>query len=139
MSLPYRQFKRFMPYWVLLLSLLLLSLQGVRLHVHNYSHEHEQQGVAEACVDHVHADEVHLAIAAAEDHHAGAMSELEITPEGIPSHSTFPLLAWALVAASILLYPPVASGIILRRRSQRWRPPLRYRALPPPLRAPPLS
>ena len=138
--MPYfRQLRTgFAPFWAVLLALVLLWTQGVRLHVHSFEHEHNRlsDGGLRGC-ELPHGSEVHLAVAVSDGHHTQAMSELDITPDGIPTQSDGPLTFWVVPASLVLFTSPVFISVLLQRLIGCRLPPGNFRALPPPLRAPP--
>ena len=132
------QIDRLAPMWVVILSLMLLWSQGVRLHVHSYAHEHERLSASDRHCALDHGSEVHLAIAAQDaEHHADVMSELDISPEGIPAHAGVQLFVWGLLTILILFEPLIRKGLVIPRHTIHWRLPWRFHVLSPPLRAPP--
>lgn len=134
-----QQNKRLAALWAILLGLMLLWSQGIRLHVHSYQQEHAwlNGGGQEAC-ELAHGSEVHLAIAATDEgHHTEAMSELDISPEGIPVKPDDQPTVWTLINVTILGSPPVVTATVPSSEIRRRRLPHHFSPLPPPLRAPP--
>ncbi len=133
--------------WVLLVlslvfSLALLCAQGIGLHVHNldhdpgdhHSHAHAMNGAGE----HAHVSKAHFAQDTSHsDHHDGAVSEVDISPEGLLKNSSNNIFAIALIAFFFIF----AMFVSLRQLAYRCRESklILYRryVLSPPLRAPP--
>jgi len=131
--------------WTLVLSLAILCAQGVKLHVHNFDHEHGSShhnqidvGTDIATTDHLHGSEVHLADDISHlDHHGEIVQELDISPDGLLKKISSSVLTLALLALFFTLF---ITGLIRepyqhhRQFKLRLSRPYYYS---PPLRAPP--
>lgn len=117
--------------WVAYLALALVFVQGLRLHVHTYSHD-------PVTSDHAHQEQAHFDADAPAQDHPDEVAQIDLSQQGFVKKLTLGSLVIALFAAVIMLLP--------RRLYSRnsWpfnrRIPLVSRpfSLRPPLRAPPL-
>lgn len=117
--------------WVAYLALALVFVQGVRLHMHTYSHDPTTS-------DHAHQQQAHFDQDASEKGHPDEVAQIDLSQQGFVKKLTLGSLIIALFATVILLLP--------RRLRSRIAWPLNSRiplvsrpfSLRPPLRAPPL-
>ncbi len=135
--------KRTLILWTVLLSLSILCAQGVKLHVHDFDHDHgghhHDQLDAEYS-EHAHSSEIHFAHDKSHtDHHGGVIPEMDLSPDGLLKKVSNSVLVLALLAAlSFLLLPGVVCQSSRGPREQK--SPLTKRYIHcPPLRAPPHS
>lgn len=125
--------------WALLLSVLLLSVQGVKLHVHSLDHdlEHSQIGI-ELPLEHSEQNNAHLSSDFShEDHHDGLTSELETNSYGLKKVSSSVLTLALFATVLTLFHTGFYRQIVYPRRNKIAIFPRRYINFPP-LRAPPL-
>ncbi len=127
--------------WNLLLSLSLLCAQGVKLHVHNLDHEHDNHhshSIDEAG-DHSHLSKAHFAHDTSHnEQHDGVVSEVDISPNGLLKNTHNNIFAVALFALFFTLMIFVSSRQFIQRSRESKLILHRYYVLSPPLRAPPL-
>ena len=122
-----------------LITLSLLSAQGVALHVHSFehgsneSHAHGMDGAS----DHAHLNQVHFIYDETHhDYHDGVVSEIDVSPE-VLLKSFNNILAIVSVAFFVLLVLlPALRQLVCRYRASKLIFNKHY-ALSPPLRAPP--
>jgi len=127
----------------LLISLSLLSAQGVNLHVHSLDHGHDDhQGHAHAIDEadgHSHLSKAHFTHDTShDDHHNGVISEIDISSDGVLKKASSSIFAIALIVflfALLVLTPSLQ--LIVGRWHERKLFSYRYYSLSPPLRAPP--
>jgi len=132
--------KRTLFLWTLLLSIALLSAQGIKLHVHSLDHNQEYDHISiESLVDHSKISKVHLSTDVThEDHHDGITSELDVSYYGFMkkvSNSVLTLVFFFILFT--LFFISSYRQIFYRRRNNIAMLPWRY-INSPPLRAPPL-
>ena len=131
--------------WTVALSLAILCAQGVKLHVHDFEHEHGTShhdqidvGSAMASSDHSHANGIHFANDISHvDHHGGNIPELDISPDGLLKKISSSVLTLALLAIFLLSFLPRLTRESYQRHHHirlRLSRPYYYS---PPLRAPP--
>ena len=128
--------------WSLLLSLSLLCGQGIKLHVHNLDHGHDEYighaHAADQASDRSRLSKAHYAHDRShDDHHNGVVSEVDVTPDGVLknlSGNTLTLALFALLFTLLLSAPSLQ--VVHRYRESK---PILYGRylLSPPLRAPP--
>lgn len=129
-------------FWAILLSMALLCAQGVKLHVHDLDHDHDQQHghiPAEDTVEHSHLSVAHLSSDISHaDHHEEVVSEIDASQDGllIKLSSSISLLAILATVFTLLLSGFYRYRFYLRRENDS-NIPWRYH-MSPPLRAPPL-
>ncbi len=109
--------------WTLLLSVALLCAQGVKLHVHNLDHDHDQQHshiAAETIAEHSHLSEVHLSTDISHgDNHDEVLSELDVSAYGLLKKVSNSVLTLALlVSVFALLLPAFYRQTFHRRRDK---------------------
>lgn len=126
----------------LVFSLALLCVQGVGLHVHNLDHDHgDHHGHAHAIDDtgeHAHLSKAHFAQDTSHsDHHDGAVSEVDISPDGLLKNSSNNIFAIALIAFFFIFAMFVSSRQWVHRGRESKLVLYRRYVLSPPLRAPP--
>ena len=128
--------------WSLLLCVALLGAQGVKLHIHHLDHgsdnQHSHSHTIDEAGDHRHLSQAHFTHDISHDtHHDGAVSEVDISPDGILKNINSS--AFAVTLSSLLL--TLMIFVSSRQRVQRYRESklilYRYYLLSPPLRAPP--
>jgi hypothetical protein len=130
---------KLMPAWAVLLSLLILSAQGVTLHIHSVDHDpHQSHHSIDDLIDHEHPGQAHVSFDSShQDHHDEVASEIEACPDCILKQVSANLLSIALVAIVLfLLTPGFYRTRLLYNRGKVSLPP-QFHILPP-LRAPPL-
>jgi hypothetical protein len=126
----------------ILLAIAILCAQGVKLHVHNFGHDHQQQFSSissEVVTEHSHISDIHLTTDASHaDHHNEVISEQNASPQALLKQisNDGPMLAVFVIAFIFLLYS--AYVITLHRRFDINIAIARRYILSPPLRAPPL-
>lgn len=116
-------------FWVAYLALALVFVQGVRLHVHTYSHD--------AVAPHEHQDQIHSGYSDS-DVHADETAQIDVSAQSISKKPTFGSLIIALIMVTMMLLSP---GLTQRRvwRSYPYVLFTPWRGCqPPPLRAPPV-
>lgn len=128
--------------WILLLSIALISSQGLSLHVHSFGSDHESHDniAPEMAAEHSHQSEIHLTKKVSHfDHHDEVISELntssQILLKKVSSNSIF--LAILMIVVTLLVYHGYMQGVIFRRDDNCANLVQRY-LLSPPLRAPPV-
>lgn len=142
MNFYHKTKKRNLYLWAVLLSVALLCAQGVKLHVHDLNHDHDQQhshSPAEGTVNHSHLSVAHLSSDTSHvDHHEEVVTEIDTSQDGllIKVSSSISLLA-LLATVLTLLLPGFNRYTFLPRRENGTNIPWRYH-ISPPLRAPPL-
>jgi len=133
--------------WTILLAIAIFCAQGMKLHVHSFGHDHEQQSSSispEVVTEHSHLSDIHLSDihlttdVSHADHHNEVVSEQNASPRALlkqqPAYGS--MLAIFVIAFILILYGPYV--ITLHRRFDiNIAISLRY-ILSPPLRAPPL-
>jgi len=123
---------------LLCLALALMFVQGLKLHVHTYAHDHgyHEEGVISG---HAHIDQAHSAHSVPDtEHHDEVLSEVDLLPEGLLKNLSFGALVIALLTTALMVFlaPPFCTRITWR--DNRGLAPVPWRnALRPPLRAPP--
>lgn len=119
----------------------LLCAQSVKLHVHNFDHDHDQRHghITAGAAEHSHLSEAHLSTDVSHgDHHDEVVSELDASPDGLLKKASSNVVVLALLATLFtLLLPGFYQQIFHRRRDKGAILPRRYHLFPP-LRAPPL-
>jgi hypothetical protein len=140
MIFPQRMHKRTLFLWVLLLSIALLCAQGVKLHVHNFGHDHEQRHSIppELATEHLHQAGIHLTTDMSHaDHHDEEVSEQGINLQALLKKISnyAPMLAMFVIALTFFLHS--FKVLILHTRRDRDVTITRRYILSPPLRAPP--
>lgn len=133
--------KRTLIIWVFLLSIALLCAQGVKLHIHNFAHDHEphQSLALEVATEHLHQSDIHLTTDVSHaDHHDEVVSEQNANPQALLKKisSYGPMLAIFVIAFTFLLHS--FKVITLHYRRDNDLIITRRYILSPPLRAPPL-
>lgn len=133
--------KRTLFLWILLLSITLLCAQSVRLHVHSFGHDHEQQHsiAPEVMTEHLHQNGIHLTTDTSHaEHHDEVISEqglnLEALLKKIANYG--PMLAILVMVFTFLLHN--FNVITLHRRRDKDVITIQRYILSPPLRAPPV-
>jgi hypothetical protein len=122
--------------WVLLLSVALLSAQAVKLHVHNFGHDHEQRHsiAPEVATEHIHQSGIYLTTDVSHaTHHDEMISEQGLLKK---MASYGPMLAIFVIAVTFLLHS--FNVMTLQRRRDKDVITVRRYILSPPLRAPPV-
>lgn len=136
--------KRVLFLWTLLLSMAMLCAQGVKLHVHDLDHHHQQNQqhshtVAEVDAEHSHFSIAHLSTDTSHiDHHDELVSELDVSPDSLLqkiSNSVLPLVLFSFVI--ILFFAVFFRPIAYLYQGNTASSPWRY-LFSPPQRAPPL-
>lgn len=128
--------------WTLLLALAILCAQGVKLHVHNFGHDHEQQFSSispEVVTEHSHLSDIHLTTDISHaDHHDEVISEQNASPQALLKQisSYGSMLAIFVITFILILYS--AYVVTVHRRFDINIAIARRYILSPPLRAPPL-
>ncbi len=119
----FRQNRRALLLWSLLLCLALLSAHVVKLHIHE--------------LDNGHLSKAHFAHDTSHEHHDKAISEVDSSPDGVLKNVNNSIFAVALFTFFFTLVTFISS----RQLVQRWRENKlvlhNYYLLSPPLRAPP--
>jgi len=127
--------------WILVLSIALVSTQGVKLHVHGLGHDHDQRHshTCPKAVEHPHLSEPHLSTDLShDDYHDEVVSELDANPDGLLKKVSSTVLILALFAMVLTLLLSGFNQLISHRRRDNGVN-LSWRYLySPPLRAPPL-
>lgn len=141
MILVQRMQKRTLILWVLLLSVALLCVQGTKLHVHSFGHDHEQRHsiTPEVATEHLHHSGIHLTTDVSHaDHHDEVVSEQDVNPQALLKKisSYGPMLAIFVIAFTFLVHS--FNVITLHYRRDNDLIITRRYILSPPLRAPPL-
>lgn len=142
MNFYHKTKKRTLYLWAVLLSVAVLCAQGVKLHVHDLTHDHDQQhshSPTEEEVNHSHLSVAHLSSDISHvDHHEEVVTEIDTSQNGllIKVSSSISLLA-LLATALTLLLPSFNRYTFHPRRENDTNIPWRYHTSPP-LRAPPL-
>lgn len=134
--------KRYLSLWAILLSLALLFAQGVKLHVHELAHGHEQHRghiAAAETLEHSHLSVAHLSSDISHsDHHQEVLSEIDASQDGIQVKMYNGILLPAILAIFFtLILPGFYRFTFHTRRANDKIIPWRYH-ISPPLRAPPL-
>lgn len=128
--------------WCLLLSLLLLCAQGVTMHIHIVDHAHDKyldhsHFIGETS-DHSHISKAHLSNDTFHnDHHNEAVTEIDVTPEGVLKNLSNNIIALALFALLLILVLPITSRQVRHRIHKNPSTLYHYYLISPPLRAPP--
>lgn len=127
--------------WVLLLSVALLSAQAVKLHVHNFGHDHEQRHsiAPEVATEHLHQSGIYLTTNVSHaTHHDEIISEQGLNSQALLKKmaSYGPMLAIFVIAFTFLLHS--FNVMTLQRRRDKDVITVRRYILSPPLRAPPV-
>ena len=127
--------------WSLLLSLALLCAQGVKLHVHDLDHGHDNHHshahVIDEASDHGHLSKAHSSHDTShDDHHDSVASEIDVSPDGVLKNSNT-VFALALIVFFITLMIPASLRQRVHHRRENDFILHRDYALSPPLRAPP--
>lgn len=125
-----------------MLSIALLCAQGVKLHVHDLDHGHDQQHAhtpAEGTAEHSHLSTAHLSSDISHtDHHDEIASEVDASQDGLLVKISNSIFLLAILAyAFIVFLPGFYRFTFSRRRENNTNIPWRYH-ISPPLRAPPL-
>lgn len=127
-------------FWVLILCLAVFFAQGIKLHLHNFDHQHNVPSQHEDVFEsgHSHVDDIHLANDLSHmDHHGGAVSEVDISADGLLKKVSSNISLLFVLLLFCLLLPGFArktqSSYFYRSVTLPWR----Y-LCSPPLRAPPL-
>ena len=126
--------------WTLVLSITILCAQGVKLHVHNFDHEHgsHHDQIDIGNIDHLHGHEIHLANDVSHiDHHEGSIPELDVSPDGLLKKVSNSVLALAALALFLIVFVPRLTRETFQQyyySKLRLSRPCYYS---PPLRAPP--
>ncbi len=132
--------KRTLFLWALFFSMVLLSGQDVKLHVHSLDHDqqHGHMGVG-AAAEHLHRSEAHFSTDISHDDlHDEVVSEFDAGSYGLLKKVSSNVLALALlITLSAWLLPASCPQTFHRRRDKGAALPWRNH-LSPPLRAPPL-
>lgn len=136
-----RMQKRTLFLWIILLSITLLCAQSVKLHVHSFGHDHEQQHsiAPEVMTEHLHQNGIHLTTDISHaDHHDEVISEQGLNSQALLKKiaSYGPMLAIFIIVFTFLLHN--FNVITLRRRRDKDVITVRRYILSPPLRAPPV-
>lgn len=118
-------------FWVAYLALALVFVQGVRLHVHTYSHD-------PVTSDHVHQQQAHADHDALEKGHPDQVGQIDLSQQGFLKKLTLGSLFVALFAAVLLLLPRRLCSRVSWRLNYQIPIISRPFSLRPPLRAPPL-
>jgi len=119
----FRQNRRALLLWSLLLCLALLSAHVVKLHVHD--------------LDNGHLSTVHFAHDTSHEHHDKAISEVEVSPDGVLKNINNSVFAIVLSTLFFTLMALISSRQLVQRcRESKLILHSDYR-LSPPLRAPP--
>jgi len=136
-----RILRRTLLLWSLLLSLSLLCGQGIKLHVHNLGHDHDESiehtHAADEANDHSRLSRAHYAHNTSHSEHHDDASDVDVTPDGVWKKLSSSMLTLALLTLLFVLVLPAPS----RQRVHRYRESkstlFRRYLLSPPLRAPP--
>ena len=120
----------------------LLCSQGVKLHVHELDHDHDQQHghiPAEETLEHSHLSVAHLSSDISHiDHHEEVVSEIDASQDGLQVKVYSGIFLLALLASVFtLILPNFYRYKFHLRRANDTNIPWRYH-ISPPLRAPPL-
>lgn len=119
--------------------MLILSAQGVTLHVHGFDHDpHQSHHSIDNLNDHSHLEEAHFSFDSShQDHHDEVASEIDACPDCILKQASGTVLTVALLTIVLFL---LSLGLS-RNRFLPFRSkvslPWRFHLFPP-LRAPPL-
>lgn len=130
--------KRILIAWTVLLSLLMLSAQGVTLHVHSFDHDsHQGHHSIDNINGHSHIGGAHLSLDSShQDHHDETTTVIDACPDCLKQVASNLLMA-ALIG--IVLFLPVPGLYRNKFPINRGNVSLPRRFhLIPPLRAPPL-
>ena len=135
---------RYLLPWALLLSMAIVCAQGVKLHIHDISHDHEKKQQhshisTKIEVEHSHLSIAHLSTDVSHvDHHDEVVSELDINPDSLVKKISSSALLLALFSIAVTLFFAIFLELILYPcRGVNTFLPGRH-LLSPPLRAPPL-
>jgi hypothetical protein len=136
-----RMQKRTLFLWILLLSITLLCAQSVKLHVHNFALDHEQQHsiATDVMTEHLHQNGIHLTTVVSHAiHHDEVISEQGLNSQALlkKMSSYGPMLAIFVIAFTFLLHRFNVIKLDYRRDNDLII--TRRYILSPPLRAPPL-
>jgi hypothetical protein len=126
--------------WIIVLSLALLSAQGMRLHIHYHDCEHPDPDptAARSIVDQANHAKIHLVTQDAHNAHSmTGVSELDISPQGLLKQLSHWNVQLPVVIVVLLMIPAVFFALSSRRRSSTPSPPCWRYAIAPPLRSPP--
>jgi len=125
--------------WSVLITLSLLSAQGVALHVHSFEHGSDESHVhgMDEVSDHAHLNQVHFTYDETHnDYHDGVVSEIDVSPEGLLK-SFNNVLAIVLVAFIVSVVMLSTARLLLCRYRDSKLTVNKHYVLSPPLRAPP--
>jgi hypothetical protein len=142
MNLFRKMKKRNLYFWTIMLSIALLCAQGMKLHVHDLDHGHDQQHnhiSAEGTAEHSHLSAAHLSSDISHsDHHEEIASEVYVSQDGLLIKIFNNIFLIAILASAFIVFLPAFYRYTLhRRRENGTNIPWRYH-ISPPLRAPPL-
>ena len=128
--------------WTVLLAIAIFCAQGMKLHVHSFGHDDEQQFSSissEVVTEHSHLSDIHLTTDVSHAaHHDEVISEQNASPQALLKQisSYGSMLAIFVIAFILILYGPYVITLY-RRFNINIAISLRY-IVSPPLRAPPL-
>lgn len=117
--------------WIAYLAVALVFIQGVRLHVHTYSHD-------PLISDHTHQLQAHFEHDTSEKDHPDEVGQIDLSQKGFLKQQTLVSLVIALCAVVIMLLPRRPGSRISWLLNSRKPLVSRPSGLRPPLRAPPL-
>lgn len=124
----------------LLLSLSLLFAQEVGLHSHSFDHVHGDNhvNVIDDTTKYSHLNSAHFALDASHnDHHHGAIAEIDVSPDGLLKSVNNTIVSIALIILLFLLVMPTPSRKGVHRHRESKLILHKHYILSPPLRAPP--
>lgn len=119
-------------FWVVCLSVVLLSPKGAPLHTHVYNHNHDS-----AMSGHAHHNQTHYAYDTHEAHHGNLML-VDLTSLGVLRNLLAVSSVITFLAMTVMLLLPRFRTRIVRLLDDRTLHIPRCESVPPPLRAPPL-
>lgn len=125
----------------LLLSLLLLSMPGAKLHVHALDHEqgdHQNQSLVDTSGN-TYLSKAHFSHDLSHEHDHGVISEVEVSNDVLLKNININALGLAISMLFFSLMICVRSRPFIQRRRENKLIFYSYYLLSPPLRAPPTA
>lgn len=111
------------------LVIALVCIQGMRLHMHTYSHA--------ATPDHAHLGQAHFAYSTSEAEHSDEVGTIDLSQQGLLKKLSLGALAIALLMTILVLWLPRRCVHVLRRHNPTALFLPGYISLPPPSCGPP--